>query len=96
MDGFDTDAKVIVLGATNRPEVLDPALLRPGRFDRRVFVQAPDANGREAILRVHTRSVPLDDEVDLTRIAAEHARHGRRGPGEPGERGGAAGRPARA
>jgi cell division protease FtsH len=69
MDGFDTDAKVIVLGATNRPEVLDPALLRPGRFDRRVFVQAPDANGREAILRVHTRSVPLDDEVDLARIA---------------------------
>jgi cell division protease FtsH len=69
MDGFDTDAKVIVLGATNRPEVLDPALLRPGRFDRRVFVQAPDANGREAILGVHTRSVPLDDEVDLARIA---------------------------
>ncbi len=69
MDGFDTDAKVIVLGATNRPEVLDPALLRPGRFDRRVFVQAPDANGREAILRVHTRSVPLDDEVDLAQIA---------------------------
>jgi cell division protease FtsH len=69
MDGFDTDANVIVLGATNRPEVLDPALLRPGRFDRRVFVQSPDANGREAILRVHTRSVPLDDEVDLARIA---------------------------
>jgi cell division protease FtsH len=69
MDGFDTDAKVIVLGATNRPEVLDPALLRPGRFDRRVFVQAPDANGREAILRVHTRSVPLDDELDLAQIA---------------------------
>jgi cell division protease FtsH len=69
MDGFDTDAKVIVLGATNRPEVLDPALLRPGRFDRRVFVQAPDATGREAILRVHTRSVPLDDEVDLAQIA---------------------------
>jgi cell division protease FtsH len=68
MDGFDTDANVIVLGATNRPEVLDPALLRPGRFDRRVFVQAPDANGREAILRVHTRSVPLD-EVDLAQIA---------------------------
>ncbi|HMJ96457.1 MAG TPA: AAA family ATPase, partial [Thermoleophilaceae bacterium] len=69
MDGFDTDANVIVLGATNRPEVLDPALLRPGRFDRRVFVQAPDANGREAILRVHTRSVPLDEDVDLTRMA---------------------------
>jgi len=69
MDGFDTDANVIVLGATNRPEVLDPALLRPGRFDRRVFVQAPDANGREAILRVHTRSVPLDSDADLARIA---------------------------
>src|SRR5829696_6636282 len=69
MDGFDTDANVIVLGATNRPEVLDPALLRPGRFDRRVFVQAPDANGRESILRVHTRSVPLDDEVDLAQLA---------------------------
>jgi len=69
MDGFGTDANVIVLGATNRPEVLDPALLRPGRFDRRVFVQAPDANGREAILRVHTRSVPLDSDVDLARIA---------------------------
>ncbi len=69
MDGFDTDANVIVLGATNRPEVLDPALLRPGGFDRRVFVQAPDANGREAILRVHTRSVPLDDEVELAQIA---------------------------
>jgi cell division protease FtsH len=69
MDGFDTDANVIVLGATNRPEVLDPALLRPGRFDRRVFVQAPDAKGREEILRVHTRSVPLDSEIDLERIA---------------------------
>ena len=69
MDGFGTDASVIVLGATNRPEVLDPALLRPGRFDRRVFVQPPDANGREAILRVHTRSVPLDNDVDLARIA---------------------------
>jgi cell division protease FtsH len=70
MDGFDTDANVIVLGATNRPEVLDPALLRPGRFDRRVFVQAPDAAGRAAILRVHTRSVPLAEEVDLDRLAA--------------------------
>ncbi|HYN90479.1 MAG TPA: ATP-dependent zinc metalloprotease FtsH [Thermoleophilaceae bacterium] len=69
MDGFDSDANVIVLGATNRPEVLDPALLRPGRFDRRVFVQPPDAAGREAILRVHTRLVPLDGDVDLERIA---------------------------
>ena len=70
MDGFDSDANVIVLGATNRPEVLDPALLRPGRFDRRVFVQAPDAAGRSAILRVHTRSVPLADDVDLDRLAS--------------------------
>ena len=70
MDGFDSDANVIVLGATNRPEVLDPALLRPGRFDRRVFVQAPDAAGRAAILRVHTRSVPLAADVDIDRLAS--------------------------
>ena len=70
MDGFGTDANVIVLGATNRPEVLDPALLRPGRFDRRVFVQAPDAAGRAAILRVHTRSVPLADGADVDRLAS--------------------------
>jgi cell division protease FtsH len=70
MDGFDSDANVIVLGATNRPEVLDPALLRPGRFDRRVFVQSPDAAGRAAILRVHTRSVPLAEDVDLDRLAS--------------------------
>jgi cell division protease FtsH len=70
MDGFDSDANVIVLGATNRPEVLDPALLRPGRFDRRVFVQAPDAPGRAAILRVHTRSMPLADDADLERVAS--------------------------
>ncbi len=69
MDGFDPAAGVIVLGATNRPDVLDPALLRPGRFDRRVFVQPPDAKGREQILRVHTRSLPLADDVDLARIA---------------------------
>jgi cell division protease FtsH len=70
MDGFDPRTGVIVLGATNRPEILDPALLRPGRFDRRVSVQPPDRIGREAILRVHTRSVPLSDEVDLGGIAA--------------------------
>jgi cell division protease FtsH len=69
MDGFDPAAGVIVLGATNRPDVLDPALLRPGRFDRRVAVQPPDSVGREMILRVHSRSVPLDDEVDLAQIA---------------------------
>jgi cell division protease FtsH len=70
MDGFDPRTGVIVLGATNRPEILDPALLRPGRFDRRVSVQPPDRAGREAILRVHTRSVPLAPEVDLGAIAA--------------------------
>ncbi|MBV9213479.1 MAG: AAA family ATPase, partial [Actinobacteria bacterium] len=70
MDGFDGTEGVIVLGATNRPEVLDPALLRPGRFDRRVFVNPPDREGRRQILEVHTRSVPLADDVDLVRIAA--------------------------
>jgi cell division protease FtsH len=70
MDGFDPRTGVIVLGATNRPEILDPALLRPGRFDRRVSVQPPDRAGREAILRVHTRSVPLAPDVDLGAIAA--------------------------
>ena len=70
MDGFDPRTGVIVLGATNRPEILDPALLRPGRFDRRVAVQPPDRAGREAILRVHTRSVPLAPEVNLGALAA--------------------------
>ena len=70
MDGFDSATNVIVLGATNRPDVLDRALLRPGRFDRRVAVQPPDRAGREAILRVHTRGVPLGPDVDLARIAA--------------------------
>jgi cell division protease FtsH len=70
MDGFSPRESVIVLGATNRPEVLDPALLRPGRFDRRVVVSPPDRAGREAILKVHTRSVPLGDDVDLGAIAA--------------------------
>jgi cell division protease FtsH len=70
MDGFSARTGVIVLGATNRPEILDPALLRPGRFDRRVVVQPPDRNGREAILKVHTRSVPLAPEIDLGQIAS--------------------------
>jgi cell division protease FtsH len=70
MDGFDSGTNVIVLGATNRPDVLDQALLRPGRFDRRVAVQPPDRDGREAILRVHTRGVPLHPDIDLARIAA--------------------------
>jgi cell division protease FtsH len=70
MDGFDPRLGVIVLGATNRPEILDPALLRPGRFDRRVVVSPPDRAGREAILGVHTRGVPLADDVNLGAIAS--------------------------
>jgi cell division protease FtsH len=70
MDGFDSSTGVIVIAATNRPDVLDQALLRPGRFDRRVAVQPPDKTGREQILRVHTRGVPLADDVDLGGIAA--------------------------
>jgi len=70
MDGFDPSVGVIVIAATNRPEVLDPALLRPGRFDRRVAVQPPDTAGRRKILDVHTRSVPLAVDVDLDRLAA--------------------------
>jgi cell division protease FtsH len=70
MDGFDAQTNVIVIGATNRPEVLDPALLRPGRFDRRIAVQPPDKKGRVEILKIHTRSVPLDPTIDLEQIAA--------------------------
>jgi cell division protease FtsH len=69
LDGFSANVGVIVLAATNRPEVLDRALLRPGRFDRQVVVDAPDVHGREAILKVHARDKPLDDNVDLRRIA---------------------------
>lgn len=71
MDGFDAREAVIVLAATNRPDVLDPALLRPGRFDRRITVLPPDRSGRAAILRVHTRGVPLDPNVDLDEVAAQ-------------------------
>ena len=70
MDGFEPGTNVIVLGATNRPEILDPALLRPGRFDRRIAVNPPDRNGRVEILEIHTRDVPLAKDVDLERIAA--------------------------
>ena len=73
MDGFDQRTAVIVLAATNRPEVLDSALLRPGRFDRRIAVQPPDAEGRKKILEVHTRSIPLDDDVDFGSLAASTA-----------------------
>jgi cell division protease FtsH len=69
MDGFESNEGVILIAATNRPDVLDPALLRPGRFDRRVVVPRPDVKGREEILRVHTRKVPISDDVDLSVIA---------------------------
>ncbi len=69
MDGFDTNEGVILVAATNRPDVLDPALLRPGRFDRRVVVDSPDLRGREQILKVHTRQTPLAESVDLSVIA---------------------------
>jgi len=69
MDGFDSSKGVVILGATNRPEILDKALLRPGRFDRRVIVDRPDLRGREAILKVHTKDVKISTEVDLNEIA---------------------------
>ncbi len=69
MDGFESNEGVILIAATNRPDVLDPALLRPGRFDRRVVVSRPDVRGREEILRVHTRKIPINDDVDLGVLA---------------------------
>jgi len=69
MDGFGSNEGVILMAATNRPDVLDPALLRPGRFDRRIMVDRPDVRGRLGILRVHTRSTPLDEDVDLQKVA---------------------------
>ena len=71
MDGFDTREGIIVIAATNRPDVLDPALLRPGRFDRQIVIDKPDVKGREAILKVHARNVVLDKDVDLNIIARE-------------------------
>jgi cell division protease FtsH len=69
MDGFDTDTNVIVMAATNRPDILDPALLRPGRFDRRVVLDRPDWNGRKKILEVHVRGKPLASDVSLEKVA---------------------------
>jgi cell division protease FtsH len=69
MDGFETNKGVIIMAATNRPEILDPALLRPGRFDRQVLVDRPDINGREAILKIHSKNVVLSSDVDLRKIA---------------------------
>ena len=71
MDGFNTDTNVIVIAATNRPDILDPALMRPGRFDRRIVVDAPDLSGREAILKVHVRGKPVSADADLKTIARQ-------------------------
>ena len=89
MDGFEAGTNVMVLGATNRPEVLDQALLRPGRFDRRIAVQPPDKNGRAEILRIHTRSIALGPEIDLEQVAAATPGATGRGSGADRERGGA-------
>ena len=94
MDGFESNDGVILIAATNRPDVLDPALLRPGRFDRQIVVDAPDVRGREGILRVHTRKIPLALRRAARGHRQGHARHGRRRPGQPGERGGGARGPA--
>lgn len=69
MDGFGANEGIITIAATNRPDILDPALLRPGRFDRQVTVDKPDLRGREAILKVHARNKPLAEDVDLRTIA---------------------------
>ena len=71
MDGFDTETNIVIIAATNRPDILDPALMRPGRFDRKVVVDRPDRRGREAILKVHARGKPLGPDVDLSVIAAQ-------------------------
>ena len=89
MDGFEGNEGVIVIAATNRPDVLDPALLRPGRFDRQVVVPLPDVRGREQILKVHMRKVPISDDVKSVADRARHAGLLGRGPHEPRQRGGA-------
>ena len=73
MDGFNSNEGIIILAATNRPDILDPALLRPGRFDRQVTVDRPDVKGREEILKVHVRKKPLASDVDLAVIAKQTA-----------------------
>ena len=88
MDGFLQTEAVIVLAATNRPDVLDPALLRPGRFDRHVTIDRPTRDGRIAILKVHCKKVPLSDDVDLDSLGAGNDRLFRRRPAQPRQRGG--------
>ena len=93
MDGFSNNEGVIVMAATNRKDILDPALLRPGRFDRQIYVDAPDVRGREAILKVHAKDKPLADNVDLKVIARGDLRYDGCRPEQPAQRSGAAGSP---
>ena len=87
MDGFDAGKGVVILAATNRPEILDKALLRPGRFDRRIPVELPDLAGREAILRVHAKDVKTEPNIDLYSDCPRDERLFRRGIGEHHQRG---------
>ena len=91
MDGFDASTGVVILAATNRPEILDPALLRAGRFDRQVLVDRPDRKGRADVLRVHLKKVTLDVDIDPDAVARADACFAGAGPGQPGQRGGVAG-----
>ena len=93
MDGFEMKDNIILIAATNRPDILDPALLRPGRFDRQVVVDRPDRKGRKQILEVHTRGKPLAREIDLDALAGQTPGLHRRRPRQPDQRGGAADRP---
>ena len=95
MDGFEMKDNIILIAATNRPDILDPALLRPGRFDRQVVVDRPDRKGRKQILEVHTRGKPLAREIDLDALGRPDPRLHRRRPRQPDQRGGAAHRPLR-
>ncbi len=96
MDGFDSNEGIILIAATNRPDILDSALLRPGRFDRRIVVAMPDVKGREEILQVHVRKIPLADDVDLKVLARSTPGFSRRRPRQPGQRGRPPRRPATA
>ena len=84
MDGFESNEGVILIAATNRPDVLDPALLRPGRFDRQIVVDQPDVKGREGILRVHAKKIKMNDDVDLKILGPRHTGHVRRRSGQSG------------
>ena len=95
MDGFEMKDNIILIAATNRPDILDPALLRPGRFDRQIVVDRPDRLGRKKILEVHTRGKPLAREIDVDALAGQTPGLHRRRPLEPRQRGGAARRAQR-